>query len=151
MPPSAPITYVCTACGSDQVKLDSWAAWAVETQSWELDATMQMAFCPHCDCETSIVAKPLPYLQPAAGPQCPTPASIPSTRVEYEILVNGSDLYHRSEDPDAALQQHHAAEEEHMDDNPPACVTIRRRTGDTVEQMTYAELLDAAKHYIRTR
>ena len=54
MPPTAPVTYVCATCGSDQVKLDAWAAWSNETQSWELDSTMQMAFCSDCDAETSL-------------------------------------------------------------------------------------------------
>ena len=52
MPPTARIAYVCTTCRSAQVKLDAWASWSVETQSWELNSTMQMAFCSDCDAET---------------------------------------------------------------------------------------------------
>ena len=129
MPPTARIAYVCTTCGSDQVKLDAWASWSVETQSWELNSTMQMAFCENCECETSIRSTPL----------------------EYEILVNGADLFHRSEDPDAALEDHHSAEECHMADDPAACITIRRRIGNTIEQITYAELLDTARRDVPAR
>ena len=55
MPPAPRLTYLCTTCRSDRVKLDAWAAWSVESQSWELDSTMQMAFCQDCECETSLV------------------------------------------------------------------------------------------------
>ena len=55
MPPATGLTYLCTTCRSDRVKLDAWAVWSIETQSWELDSTMQMAFCQDCEYETSLV------------------------------------------------------------------------------------------------
>lgn len=69
MPPSTPVTHVCATCGSDRIKLDAWAAWAVETQSWELASTLQMAFCEDCDGETSLHRRPLAAADPPAGPE----------------------------------------------------------------------------------
>ena len=131
-------TYVCSSCGSDNVRLDAWAAWSVETQSWKLATTMQHAFCNDCDGDTQLREQPVS-----------TPA-MPNARIDYEIIVNGSTIYHRSPDPAAALEEHEMASQDHRDDNPPARITIQRRSGNTVEQMTFPELLDAAHHVLRT-
>ncbi len=138
MPSPAAKTYICATCRSDQIKLDAWAAWSIETQSWELAATMELAFCENCDGETTLVEQPVS-----------TPA-LPDGPFDYEIIVNGSTIYHRSPDPAAALEEHEMASQDHRDDNPPALITIQRRSGDTVEQMTFPELLDAAHHVLRT-
>ena len=48
-------TYVCKACGSDQVSRDAWASWDVHSQKWELESVFDQAFCSECDGETTIV------------------------------------------------------------------------------------------------
>lgn len=48
--------YVCSECGSENVRRDAWAAWDVETQSWELAAVFQAGFCDDCDAVTSLDA-----------------------------------------------------------------------------------------------
>lgn len=40
----APITYRCTHCGSEDVRLDAWAAWDTERQEWTLGSIYQNAF-----------------------------------------------------------------------------------------------------------
>jgi hypothetical protein len=54
------ITMVCDTCGSDDVRLDAWAAWNVETPQWELAETFDLAHCAHCDGECSIVERAQP-------------------------------------------------------------------------------------------
>ncbi len=49
----------CDSCGGENVLLDAWAQWNVETQRWELGATFDHAVCEDCDGETRIVDKPL--------------------------------------------------------------------------------------------
>ncbi len=40
--------YVCSICGSENVRRDAWATWDVETQSWELATVFQAGFCDDC-------------------------------------------------------------------------------------------------------
>ena len=144
-------TFVCATCNSDQVQLDAWAAWSVETQSWELAATMQQAHCQNCDGETTLLEKPLSSLEKTATETIPSPSDIAHSPVNYEIILNGSTVYLRSPDPVTALEEYRIAPEDHRDAPHPDYVTIQRRSGDTVEQMTFAELLDAAHTAIRSR
>jgi hypothetical protein len=46
--------WVCSHCGSENVLLDAWAAWNIETQSWELANVFDAAFCEDCDGETHL-------------------------------------------------------------------------------------------------
>ena len=41
--------YVCSICGSENVRRDAWAIWNVETQSWELSTVFDAGFCDDCD------------------------------------------------------------------------------------------------------
>jgi hypothetical protein len=41
--------YVCSICGSRNVRRDAWATWDVETQSWELATVFEAGFCDDCD------------------------------------------------------------------------------------------------------
>lgn len=51
------IIKVCKHCGSDDVRVDAWAAWNVHTQEWELAETFDHSHCNNCDGETHIVDK----------------------------------------------------------------------------------------------
>lgn len=55
------ITKVCSVCGSEDVKLDAFAAFDVEKQQWELSATFDDAYCESCDGECTIVDKAVVY------------------------------------------------------------------------------------------
>jgi len=46
--------YVCSFCGSDSVKLDAWAVWDVDSQSWQVSETFEAAWCDDCDGETTV-------------------------------------------------------------------------------------------------
>jgi hypothetical protein len=41
--------YVCSICGSENVRLDAWAVWDIQTQSWELSTVFDAGFCDDCD------------------------------------------------------------------------------------------------------
>ncbi len=140
MQTEAPKTFVCATCASDDVQLDAWAAWSTETQSWELAATLQQAYCRNCDGETSLLERPLSSSLQAGTPTGP---------VDYEIIVNGETVYHRSPDPVAALEEHAMAHEHHRGEDPRTRISIRRHTGDAVEPIDYAELHDAAHQSTR--
>lgn len=45
--------FVCTTCGSEDVRLDAWASF--NGKDWELAETFDHAHCVDCDGETSIV------------------------------------------------------------------------------------------------
>ena len=45
----ARFNYVCSICGSENVRRDAWAVWNVETQSWELSTVFDAGFCDDCD------------------------------------------------------------------------------------------------------
>ena len=46
--------FVCSSCGSENVRRDAWATWDVETQSWELATVFDAGFCDDCDGEASL-------------------------------------------------------------------------------------------------
>jgi hypothetical protein len=48
--------YVCSVCGSENALRDAWAAWDVESQTWELVSTFQAGFCEDCDGSASLDA-----------------------------------------------------------------------------------------------
>ena len=50
--------FVCSTCGSDDVRLDAYAVWDVDEQQWVLSHTFGQAFCEACDGETSLVTVP---------------------------------------------------------------------------------------------
>ena len=43
------IKMICSKCGSDNVSRDASACWDISTQSWELLAAYDNAYCDHCD------------------------------------------------------------------------------------------------------
>ena len=47
--PMARNNYVCSTCGSENVRPDAWAVWNIETQSWELSTVFDAGFCDDCD------------------------------------------------------------------------------------------------------
>jgi hypothetical protein len=49
------ITKVCETCGSQDVFIDAYAEWDVDTQSWELCATYDASWCAVCDADTYII------------------------------------------------------------------------------------------------
>ena len=49
------IKKVCEKCGSDDVWFEAYAAWDVDTQSWELGSTFDNSWCRDCDGETNII------------------------------------------------------------------------------------------------
>ena len=55
------IDIVCSECGSNEVVLDAYAQWCVESQDWELCSTYDEAYCTICDGKTrlkEVVLKP---------------------------------------------------------------------------------------------
>jgi hypothetical protein len=48
--------YICSTCGSANVRRDAWAAWDVPTQSWQLASVFDAGFCEDCDGE-AVVSK----------------------------------------------------------------------------------------------
>jgi hypothetical protein len=57
---SKKVKMVCAQCGSDEVRADAYAAWDVESQSWELAQTFDKgAYCDKCDGETRLEERPL--------------------------------------------------------------------------------------------
>jgi hypothetical protein len=52
------LTMICATCGSEDVKLDAWAAWNKDTQAWELSQKFDAGFCEHCRRETQIESSP---------------------------------------------------------------------------------------------
>ena len=49
------IEKVCETCGSEEVFIDAYADWDVDTQSWELCATYDESWCAVCDSGTNII------------------------------------------------------------------------------------------------
>jgi hypothetical protein len=49
------IAKVCEKCGSEDVRIDAFAEWDVDTQSWELQETFDYSWCCDCDAETYII------------------------------------------------------------------------------------------------
>ena len=52
-----PVKYVCSYCGSDDVKRDAWAVWSTPEQKWELSAVFDYAFCEACGGETNLTER----------------------------------------------------------------------------------------------
>jgi hypothetical protein len=50
---------VCKTCGSDNVVIDAWASWDVDSQEWVLENVFDQDFCNDCDGETTIIDKDL--------------------------------------------------------------------------------------------
>ena len=48
--------YICSTCGSANIRRDAWAAWDVPTQSWQLASVFDAGFCEDCDGE-AVVSK----------------------------------------------------------------------------------------------
>jgi hypothetical protein len=48
------IKHVCEKCGSEEVFVDAYAEWDVDTQSWEL-VNLRCDWCVDCDGETNII------------------------------------------------------------------------------------------------
>lgn len=48
------IDIVCSTCGSNEVVLDAYAQWCVESQDWELCSTYDEAYCTMCDARTHL-------------------------------------------------------------------------------------------------
>jgi len=49
------VTYICSACGSDDVSRDALAAWSVAEQKWELRTEFDNANCERCGEETRLI------------------------------------------------------------------------------------------------
>ena len=50
------LTYVCSFCGSENVKCDAWVAWSVTARSWEVVDVFDDGWCDECDGEASLKA-----------------------------------------------------------------------------------------------
>lgn len=44
-------TYICTTCGSDNVRLNADTAWNVQRQRWEITELFDSSTCEACGCE----------------------------------------------------------------------------------------------------
>lgn len=40
---------ICPACGSDEIRADSFAEWNIEEQQWQLSSTYDDCYCENCD------------------------------------------------------------------------------------------------------
>ena len=47
-------SFVCSFCGSESVKLDAWAVWDIDSQSWRVSETFDAAWCDNCDGEATL-------------------------------------------------------------------------------------------------
>ncbi len=45
---------ICSACGSERVVRDAWAAWDPRVQDWKLDAVFDYSFCLSCEEEAGV-------------------------------------------------------------------------------------------------
>lgn len=46
---------VCKECGSEDVVVDAWVGWNVETQEWDtVENVFDMEYCKDCEGETTI-------------------------------------------------------------------------------------------------
>lgn len=58
-PFGTPIAYLCTNCGSADIRIEAYAAWSDENQKWECQSTfIRAAECARCG-PTHIMPKPL--------------------------------------------------------------------------------------------
>lgn len=49
----AKVDIVCATCGSNNIRMDAWAEWDIDTQEWILSDIFPNYFCINCDVETS--------------------------------------------------------------------------------------------------
>ena len=47
------VKIVCSECGSDDVRKDSWACWDIDEQKWVLHETYDYTYCEACEEECS--------------------------------------------------------------------------------------------------
>ncbi len=52
--PAAAEFPICSACGSERVVRDAWAAWDPNIQDWQLDAVFDYSFCLACEEEAGV-------------------------------------------------------------------------------------------------
>lgn len=52
----------CSQCGGQNVRVDAWAHWDTQTQTWELHSTYNNSWCEDCDSECTIVDRAASYL-----------------------------------------------------------------------------------------
>jgi hypothetical protein len=49
------ITYLCSTCGSEDIVVDSWAAWDAPNQRWRVSEVFEStAYCRTCDGECTL-------------------------------------------------------------------------------------------------
>lgn len=53
------VAIVCSTCGSENILVDAWAEWDVESQSWVVAETFKTAVCGACNGECSVSEKEL--------------------------------------------------------------------------------------------
>ncbi len=46
--------YVCSHCGSTNIKKDAFAIWDAKEQKWILENVFDAAYCDDCDGETTL-------------------------------------------------------------------------------------------------
>jgi hypothetical protein len=51
------ITKHCETCGSEAVRVDAYAEWDFDSQSWELAELYDYSWCCDCDAGTNIIDK----------------------------------------------------------------------------------------------
>jgi len=57
----AKVDWVCEHCGSNDVLVDAYAEWNVDTQQWEIHSTFNKgSYCRECDGECRLTEKVLP-------------------------------------------------------------------------------------------
>jgi hypothetical protein len=57
----------CSACGSDDIVRDAWAAWDNSSQDWVLSAVFDAAWCNGCEA-AALIARTHPDQAPEACP-----------------------------------------------------------------------------------
>lgn len=69
---SKPITIVCGACGSTNVRRDAWAEWSDENQEWILGTVFDAGHCEDCEGDSRLEEVPLlPAEPPTSRPDYP--------------------------------------------------------------------------------
>jgi hypothetical protein len=58
-PTPARVRRICAHCKSENVKVDAWAAWDVDAQTWTAEQVFDAGHCDDCDGETSVIEAPL--------------------------------------------------------------------------------------------
>jgi hypothetical protein len=55
----ARVKRICSHCKGENVKVDAWAAWDVDAQTWTAEEVFEAGHCDDCDGETRVIAAPL--------------------------------------------------------------------------------------------